>query len=87
MPALGLVIGVDPDGVVFSHPWDELFVLDADDARECRDLVDQRNGISNQTERSANVWAQRLVDDEQWLAAGLQRVVRRRFFSPIAGLT
>ena len=59
--ALGFVVGVDPDGVVVSHPGDELLVLDSDDAFKRCDLMDQRSGITDQAERFASQGAQRLV--------------------------
>lgn len=85
MPAFGVVVRVDPDSTVLPHPGDEFFVLDADYVGECLNLIDQRYGVSNQTKRPANVGAQRLVNDERWIASGVQGMVRRRFSSPIGG--
>ena len=55
--ALGLVVGVDPNGVVVAHPWDELFVLDADDTCELSDVANKRCGVSDELERIAHIRA------------------------------
>ena len=61
MAAFGFVVGVDPDGVVVSHPGDELLVLDGDDAFKRSNFMNQRYGVTNHAERFASQGAQRLV--------------------------
>lgn len=85
VPALGFIVGVDPDGVVVAHPGDEFLVLDGDDAFKRRNLRDQRYGVTNKTERLASKRAERLVQDEHRIAGRIQWMVRRRFCSPSGG--
>ncbi len=86
MPALGVVGGVDPDGVVVAHPRDEFLVLDGDDTVNRRNFRDQCYAVTNMTERIASEGAQQLVEDEQWIAFGVQGKFRRRFCFPSGGL-
>jgi hypothetical protein len=57
-PAFGVVVSVDPHGVVVVHPGDELFVLDADDACELGDVANKGCWESDELECLANVGAQ-----------------------------
>lgn len=47
VPALGIIVGVDPYGVLVAHPRDEFLVLDSGDAFKRRNLRDQRYGVAN----------------------------------------
>lgn len=58
MPALGIVVGVNPHGVVVAHPWDELFVFDCDDIRELSDVANKCRGVPDEMEGFANAGAQ-----------------------------
>ena len=55
VPALGVVVRMNPNSTVLPHPRDQFLVLDADFVGECLDFMDQRYGVSDQTKRLASV--------------------------------